>query len=466
MRPVIPLALLAFAFSASVLRAQNVVPSFPSANGGSHLSSPVALPETFSVFAGGQGDLYVLPPMQMVPPVAPPGYTPIPRGDLGPPGPMDRVLSNPFAQATEAGGQATRTFNENFDGDFAGVFYTRRITVLTTGPQVVGTTQQVVGFNPVTTTMTTTTSTTTISPNARIITITNNNNTTNTTTNVPIIVNQPIVAQSIIAQQQLVRLTLATRYSGVLITDNDNPRPQDRVYGGYNFYDNIGRGQNPGLPQFDLQRQMVGFEKTFLDGDASFGMRLPFVQMYGGGPGVSGTHDVGDLSLIGKYAIINDRNTGNLWSAGFVLTTPTGSGDAFLFDGTKAPHSVLFQPWTGFVRTFNRGYAQGITSFLVPSDHRDPTLWNNSVAVGYYIYQNNDNRWLNAVVPTVEVHVRTPLSKRDPNGSVFLQDQVNLTGGVHFRLFNRATFSPAVCVPVVGPRPWNLEAMAFLNWYY
>ena len=129
---------------------------------------------------------------------------------------------------------------------------------------------------------------------------------------------------------------LAARYSGVLITDNDNPRPQDRVYGGYNFYDDIGGALNTGLPRFDQQRQTVGFEKTFLGGDASFGMRLPFVQQYGGG--VPGTHNVGDLSLLFKYAFLNNVETGDILSAGFVLTTPTGSGDALLVDGTHAPH--------------------------------------------------------------------------------------------------------------------------------
>lgn len=437
MRPVLLLALVTCALSTASLRAQDG-------------------PLPTQLVPPGSGDQFSLPPTQMVPPVPPPGYTPIPRGDVLRPDPMERVLISPFAQATEAGGQATRTFNENFDGDFAGVFYTRRITRFITGPQVVGTTQQVVGFNPVTTTNTVTTTF-----RNQVITTT-----TTTTTNIPIIANQPIIAQTIAAQQQAARLTLAGRYSGVLITDNDNPRPQDRVFGGYNFYDDIGRGQNKGsgLGEFDLQRQMVGFEKTFLDGNASFGMRLPFVQLYGP-PGVAGTQNVGDLTLVGKYVIVGDRQTGNLWSGGLVLTAPTGSGDAFLLDGTKAPHSVLFQPWTGVVRTFNRAYFQGITSFLIPTDGRDPTLWNNSVGMGYYIYQNNGNRWLTGIVPTAELHLRTPLSNRNPDNLVFLQDQLNVTGGLHFR-FNRAVLSSAVCVPVVGPRPWNLEAMAFLNWYY
>jgi hypothetical protein len=396
------------------------------------------------------------PPM-MVPPVPPGGYTPIPRGDQPAPGPLDRLFSNPFAQATEAGGEGARTFNENFDGDFGGVYYRRLITTgFTTQTRVVGFTQTVVGFTPVTT------STTTLGPPStngpRVVTV------TNTTTNTPIIVTTPVTVTETVAVQRLVQLTLAARYSGVLITDNDNPRPQDRVYGGFNYYNDIGGSLNPGLGHTDLQRQMVGFEKTFFGGDASFGMRLPFVQQYGP-PGVAGTHNTGDLTFIWKYAFINDRETGNLWSAGLVVTTPTGSGDAILVDGLKAPHSVLFQPWTGFVRTFDRAYVQGISSFIFPTDGRDPTLWNNSLAAGYYLYQNAENRWLNAVVPTGEVHVRTPLSDRNPLGAVYLQDQVSFTGGVHLR-FNRAVLSLAANVPVTGPRPWSYELMSFLNFYF
>ena len=456
MRRVFALALVVLPVAHRALPAQDVlVPAIGAPAG--RLSPPVTLPTDLGAFAAPPGDSGV--PM-MLPPLAPPGYTPVPRGDPPIPNPLERRLSLPSVQLTEAGGQPARTANENFDGDFGGVFYKRLITTgFTTRSRVVGFNQRVTGFTP-TTTSTTTQVFTVDNFGRKVVT----NTITNTVTNVPIIANDPIVVQETVAQQRLVRLTLAARYSGVLITDNDNPRPQDRVYGGYNFYDNIGGRLNPGLGGVDLQRQMVGFEKTFLDGDASFGMRLPFVQQYGPA-GVGGTNNVGDLTLIWKYAIANDRATGDLWSAGLVLTTPTGSGDATLGDGSKAPHSVLFQPWTGFVRTFDRAYVQGVTSLVVPTDGRDPTLWNNSVAAGYYVYRNGANAWLTAVVPTAELHVRTPLTSRNPNGLAYLQDEVNVTGGVHFR-FNRAVLSAAVCVPVAGPRPWSVEAMSFLNFYF
>ena len=54
---------------------------------------------------------------------------------------------------------------------------------------------------------------------------------------------------------------------------------------------------------------------------------------------------------------------------------------------------------------------------------------------------------------------------RNPNGLIYLQDQVNMTAGIHFR-FTRATVSGAVNVPMVGPRPWTIESMGYINYQF
>ncbi len=347
-------------------------------------------------------------------------------------------VSDPFAQPTEAGGQSSRTFNMNFDGDFGGVFYTRTVVTTTTVPRVVGFTDRVVG----------TTQTVTVDQMGNKI-----------VTNTPIVVQDPIIVEEQVQQRQVYRNILATRYQGIMVTDNDNPRPTDRVYFGYNFYSDAGTSLNPGLGNTDVQRQMVGFEKTFLNGDASFGMRLPFVQQYG--PGVD-SNNVGDLTLLGKYAWVNNRTTGDVVSTGFALTTPTGGGGALLLDGVEAPHSWLFQPWAGFIKVMDRAYFMGISNLVVPSSSLDPTLWGNSLAVGYWCYRNSGDRILTGIVPAAEMHVRTPLNHRDINDLVYLQDQVNVTGTVHFRM-KRGILSPAVAVPLVGPRPFQVEAMCYAN---
>ena len=84
--------------------------------------------------------------------------------------------------------------------------------------------------------------------------------------------------------------------------------PMDRVFFGYNFYSDNGASLNGGAGT-DLQRQQVGFEKTFLDGDASFGMRKALREL--GRPETSvgpvtlkmhvGVHsDVFDFFLVGE----------------------------------------------------------------------------------------------------------------------------------------------------------------------
>jgi hypothetical protein len=360
-------------------------------------------------------------------PGAPPGAQPpgMPPGAEAPAPGMDQ-LTSPFAQPTEAGGQAARTFNENFDGDFGGIFY--RTTVLV-GPAVPASTTQRVVVDA--------------AGNKQVITI-----------NVPAAPGTP----------REVLIPVGSRYNGIQITDNDNPRPTDRAYFGYSFYDDIGASLNPGVGGGDLQRQIAGFEKTFLNGDASFGMRLPFVQQYG--PGLYGNQVVGDLTLLWKYALVNNRQTGDVLSGGFVLTTPTGGDPGLvLVDGSSIPHSWLFQPWVGFIRTFDRAYLMGISNMIVPSNSRDVTLWGNSLGAGYWLYRDPGQRILTGIIPSAEVHVRTPLDHRNRRGLVYMQDQVNLTTGLHFR-FTRATLSGAVCVPLAGPRPWAIEAMGYVNYYF
>jgi len=364
------------------------------------------------------GDPYLTPPNMGQPGTTPP---PMPNPmDPNPPvaNPND-PLQNAFAQGGEGGGTSSRSFNESFNGDFGGIFVTRRVFVST---QTSSTTSTIIiGSIPTPVTVTTTRD----------------------------------IFRNIV-------VPLGSRYNGVLITDNDSPRPVDRVYFGYNYYSALGTGYNSGFDRIDMYRQTAGFEKTFFDGNASIGMRLPFIQITGGPPGIS-QNNIGDLSVMLKYAFYNNRTTGDVASVGMVVTTPTGGGNNYvLADGTTAPNDVLLQPWLGGVRMFGAGYAQGISSFLIPTDSRDPLLFNNSAAVGYFLYQNPNDRLLNAIVPTIEAHVRTPLNHRDSDASIFFQDQFNMTFGCHFRTLN-ATLSPAYSLPLVSPKPYNGEFNLMLN---
>src|SRR5262249_47653896 len=112
------------------------------------------------------------------------------------------------------------------------------------------------------------------------------------------------------------------------IAENESPRPVDRVFATYNYF---GNANTFGGRDFDLHREVFGFEKTFLGGDASFGLRAP-VQQRTGGDGANTIDGFADLSFLFKYAFLNDAETGDVLSAGLVLTIPTGR-DVFLIDG-------------------------------------------------------------------------------------------------------------------------------------
>lgn len=341
-------------------------------------------------------------------------------------------LSSPFATGTEGGGLQGRSFNESFDGDFGGIFYCKNVIVGTQLVQVQTGTRQETRIRFVDG-----------QPQRFTVTV-------------------PVFSNVAVPNVREALVPVPGRYSGITITDNDSPRPTDRVYFNYGYYDGIGAQLNPGVGNITQNRPMIGFEKTFLDKNASFGMRLPFIQL--NGPPGAGADAVGDLSILTKYAFINNPN-GNVVSAGMILTLPTAPSGGLLCDGTSIPHSVLFQPWAGFVHVFDRAYVQGITAIIVPTDSRDITLFAHSLGMGYWLYRADGDRMLRGIIPVAEVHVRTPLNHRDRDGVVYMQDQVNVTGGLHLR-FPRATFGGAVCVPTLAPRPWNVEAIAnFTYWF-
>jgi hypothetical protein len=245
------------------------------------------------------------------------------------------------------------------------------------------------------------------------------------------------------------------------ITEGESPRPENRAYISYNYYDNVDRlFPESAVGRSNLNRETLGFEQTFGGGDSSLGLRLPFLQLVGDKQVEDNA--VGDLSIIYKHAIIDDRQTGNLLSAGMVVTLPTGQG--LHIGGESTLNSTVFQPFVGYIWNIDDFYIDGFSSLAVPTDFRDVTLLFNSVAVGYCLYRDcSGNGLVRAVSPQVEMHVNTPLSHRGLTSTpVNFSDSVNLTGGCHV-LFRRSELGFAVGTPVTGPKPYDLEANATLT---
>ena len=53
-----------------------------------------------------------------------------------------------------------------------------------------------------------------------------------------------------------------------------------------------------------------------------------------------------------------------------------------------------------------------------------------------------------------------------PADRASIPDVVNLTYGTSFELYHRAVLTLAFVTPVTGPRPFDFEAVAFLNIWY
>jgi hypothetical protein len=243
------------------------------------------------------------------------------------------------------------------------------------------------------------------------------------------------------------------------IQENESPRPMDRVYFNYNYYS----GVDLGTKKVDIQRETFGVEKTFFDGNASIGIRVPLFQ------NLDSKDDIGDITLIGKYAFYNDRTTGNVISGGLAITPPTGNFSmGFDFTKTQNIHSTMVQPFLGGQWAIGSGvFVQGFSSLAIPTDDRDVTYWFNSVGVGYYLYRGGAfNQAITGVVPTLELHVNSPLDHQDDGAPVKLDTIVNLTGGVHIDIYHNAILGLAIGTPLTGPKPYSTEEIASFNWRF
>lgn len=276
------------------------------------------------------------------------------------------------------------------------------------------------------------------------------------------------------------------------VAENESPRPQDRVFGYYNYFGDLRGPENgsgsplpatqtvtsttvagsttttttstaaiPGVPrsEMNLSREVVGFEKTFLDGWASVEVRLPLLQTTGD----YGSSVVGDLTLVGKYALLLDNQTGDVFTVGLALTLPTGPGLPTVEGNFR---DTLIQPWFGWIYNFRDFYVQGIHSIVIPTDAQDITLMFNDVGINYWLYRGPANQFLSTIVPTLEAHVTTPLNHRSESDPLYVPDVVVVTSGMHFVFYGNTILTLGAAVPTTGPTPFSWEGFAMVNWRF
>lgn len=263
----------------------------------------------------------------------------------------------------------------------------------------------------------------------------------------------------------------------IKIAEHNKALPDDRVYFLYNHFHNalnVAQIPAPGAPPinanaFSIDRYLFGAEKTFLDGDWSVELRMPFTngldfatpdfRLAGG--------EVGDLSVILKHLLYVDDTSAI--SAGLGINTPTGS-DAQVFLPFQTPPPVEFTlgnealhllPFVGFLCDpdtgfYFHGFVQAdiatkgnpvlVTGGGVPiADGRlnDQTLLYVDAGAGYWLFRDATASCLTAAAVTAEFHYTTALQDADtvvlPGiGDIGSRrnrfDVVNATVGLHVEL--------------------------------
>ena len=283
---------------------------------------------------------------------------------------------------------------------------------------------------------------------------------------------------------------IANLFSDVKIAEGESPRPEDRVFYKFNYYNNLDptrfRDPTVSIHNVDLIRNTFGFEKTIFNGIASLGVRIPFntidaegrpfvVDPASGGvlPGESGftTTQFGNISAILKAVVWEDPESGSLLSGGLTTSFPTASSKKI-----NPGQSVLAyaQPFGGFI--LNRGdfFVQGFTSLTLPVAHVESMVFFGDVGAGYYIYKASPaTSLLTAVAPMFEVHVASPLHQATANANIFgftdnlkLHNVVDLTLGTALELDGRSALNLGVAAPITGPRPFDFEAIAQFNYLF
>jgi hypothetical protein len=260
------------------------------------------------------------------------------------------------------------------------------------------------------------------------------------------------------------------------ISDNGSPLPQTTEAFSfnyfYNLYDVVNSRAGDGIQHTRTHREVFAVEWADDDQTCSFGLRLP-LQTYNAAntiTGLDGTGtDLGDLSAFWKFRLWRDNATGSMLSAGLAVTPTTETGSFAGTPNLKVFHNTCLQPFCGWIWRHNDLYLQGFTAVDAPTDLNDVVMLQNSLAVGYFLYQPGKGSCLTAIVPTVELHLSTPLnhagvmSMADPAGNA---DQLNLTGGINFEYGDASSAGIAFVRPLTGPRMFDFQVIFQVRYRY
>lgn len=223
------------------------------------------------------------------------------------------------------------------------------------------------------------------------------------------------------------------------IAENNSPIPRDRVFFNYSGFKNVPL-TNRGV---SVRRFTLGFEKTFLDQQASIEVRVPVASTLSSqmrlSEGFDSSHgELGDVMVALKLLMLTVRSTA--FTAGLALTFPTGDDtQVFLTDSWEfvriQNETFHVMPYVGYTniarnnRLFFSSFVQldvdvNGNELLTNFDNtqlrgvgrmQDPILLYADASLGYWLLQPSRRAgcFLQGIAPIVEAHYNSNLSPTD-----------------------------------------------------
>ncbi len=268
-------------------------------------------------------------------------------------------------------------------------------------------------------------------------------------------------------------------------SENNTAIPTDRVYFIYNGFFNAASnsvGFGPVQQTFDIHRYLMGFEKTFLDGNLSIDVRMPFVSSLQFDTfGInSETGNVGNLTMYLKGLMLADEFTA--FATGLGIGLPTGSDtDVTRTAGlvtqslTIQNEAVTLMPFVASTMSLNdRWFVQSFSQiqFVTSGDtvvnngqvagiYNQQNLLQADVGLGRWMWQDSSRSYLTGLAGVVELHYTSTIQDTDAvnlgfgnllGGAITNNenriDLLNLTSGIHAQLGPMSALRVGAVVPL------------------
>lgn len=286
------------------------------------------------------------------------------------------------------------------------------------------------------------------------------------------------------------------------ISDDNSPLPRDRIIFSYDGFSNVPLTQNGGV---NVNRFSPGFETTFLDGNTSVEVRVPFATTLSNQIDVNGATDTGSGQLgnvnVTLKALLYSDDALNV-AGGLAIAAPTASDLHVIDKGTgnellrlknqavvltpylaylwTPSENVFFQKWAGVALNTDGNPVfsnPNFTGLERKGKLYDQHLLQLDAQLGYWLINpGTSTGFLRGLAPFAEVHYNMALGKAHilqvdqfslgPVNKEF--NELNVSCGAIFLLSNAVNVTVGAAFPTLGQRDrtFDYQLGVRLNVFY